>query len=141
MNKKRVFIIVIILLICSNAFTVFLLMKGKQHRNHPPFISEKIGLTGEKLAKVKKIEENHFVKMKPLTAKIHLKQAELFSSLANSNVSKQDSIKNEISNMERDRQNTLFEHFRTIYGICSTEEKKMLLEEINNHFSKQKHPR
>ena len=141
MNKKRVFIIVIILLICSNAFTVFLLMKGKQHRNHPPFISEKIGLTGEKLAKVKKIEENHFVKMKPLTAKIHLKQAELFSSLANSNVSKQDSIKNEIGNMERERQNTLFEHFRTIYGICSKEEKKMLLEEINNHFSKQKHPR
>jgi hypothetical protein len=141
MNKKRVFIIVIILLICSNAFTVFLLVKGKQHRNHPPFISEKIGLTGEKLAMVKKIEENHFVKMKPLTAKIHLKQAELFSSLANSNVSKQDSIKNEIGNMERERQNTLFEHFRTIYGICSTEEKKMLLEEINNHFSKQKHPR
>ena len=141
MNKKRVFIIVIILLICSNAFTVFLLMKGKQHRNHPPFISEKIGLTGEKLAKVKKIEENHFVKMKPLTAKIHLKQAELFSGLANSNISKQDSIKNEISNMESERQNTLFEHFRTIYGICSTEEKKMLLEEINNHFSKQKHPR
>lgn len=141
MNKKRVFIIVIILLICSNAFTVFLLVKGKQHRNHPPFISEKIGLTGEKLAKVIKIEENHFVKMKPLTTKIHLKQAELFSSLANSNVSKQDSIKNEISNMERDRQNTLFEHFRTIYGICSIEEKKKLLEEINNHFLKQKHSR
>ena len=141
MNKKRVFIIVIILLICSNAFTVFLLVKGKQHRNHPPFISEKIGLTGEKLAMVKKIEENHFVKMKPLTAKIHLKQAELFSSLANSNVSKQDSIKNEISNMESERQNTLFEHFRTIYGICSMEEKKKLLEEIYFFSSRRRHTR
>jgi predicted nucleic-acid-binding Zn-ribbon protein len=141
MNKKRIFIIVIVLLIISNAFTIFLLVKGKNHRNHPPFISEKIGLTGEKLAKVKKIEENHFVQMKPLTAKIHLKQAELFSSIANSNVSKQDSLKNEISNLESERQNALFEHFRTIYEICSMEEKKKLLEEINNHFSKQKHPR
>jgi hypothetical protein len=141
MKKNRILIILLILLIISNAFTVFLLVKGKQHRNHPPFISEKIGLTGQKLEKVKKMEESHFEKMKPLVNKIHLTQAEILSTIGNSNDGKQDSLKNILTQLESNRQTILFEHFKSIYQICDSEERKKLANEIDQHFSKQKHPR
>jgi hypothetical protein len=140
MKRNRIFIVVIILLIISNAFTIFLLLKEKKHGHHPPFLSEKIGLTGEKLVKVKKMEESHFEKMKPLTMKINLKQAELYSDLSNSNLPKQDSIKKEINQLELDRQNLLLQHFKSMYENCNTEEKKKLSEELKHHFSKHKNP-
>lgn len=140
MKRNRIFILVIVLLIISNAFTIFILLKEKKHGHHPPFLSEKIGLTGEKLEKVKKMEEGHFEKMKPLTMKINLKQAELFSDLSNSNLPKQDSIKKEINQLELFRQNLLLQHFKSMYENCNVEEKKKLSEELKHHFSKHKKP-
>jgi hypothetical protein len=141
MKKNRIFIVVISLLLFSNGFTIFLLVKGKNQGHHPPFISEKIGLTGDKLEKAKKMEEIHFEKMRPLNLKINLKRAALFSDLSDSNLPKKDSISKELSQLELDRQNLLLGHFQAIYNICSIDEKKKLLEEINHHFSKHKHPK
>jgi hypothetical protein len=141
MKRNRISIIVIVLLILSNAFTIFLLVKGKHRDNHPPFISEKIGLTGERLEKVKKMEEIHFDKMKPLILSINQKQAELFSDLANTTSDKHDSIQKQLNVLEQNRQTLLLEHFKTIYSICDADEKKRLLNEINQHFSRHKHPK
>jgi hypothetical protein len=141
MKNSRLYITVIVLLIISNAFTIFLLIKGKNHGQHPPFIAEKIGLTGEKLEKVKKIEESHFTKMKPLLNQIHSKQGELFSDISNAKSEKHDSIQQQLNNLEQNRQNLLLEHFKKIYSICDADEKQRLLKEINYHFSRHKHPR
>ncbi|MFM7667912.1 MAG: hypothetical protein ACKO7D_06960 [Bacteroidota bacterium] len=141
MKKNRILIALLILLIISNAFTIFLLVQRKHHRNHPPFISEKIGLTGQKLEKVKKMEESHFEKMKPLVNKIHSTQAEILSTIGNSNNIKQDSLKNILTQLESNRQTILLEHFKSIYQICDSNEREKLVNEINQHFSKQKHPR
>lgn len=141
MKKNRILITLLILLIISNAFTIFLIVKRKHHGNHPPFISEKIGLTGQKLERVKKMEESHFEKMKPLVSKIHLTQAEILSTIGNSNNIKQDSLKNVLAQLESNRQTILLEHFKSIYQICDSNERKKLGNEINQHFSKQKHPR
>ena len=141
MKRNRISIIVIVLLLLSNAFTIFLLVKGKHRGNHPPFISEKIGLTGEKLEKVKKMEEIHFDKMKPLILSINQKQAELFSDLANTTSDKHDRIQKQLNVLEQNRQTLLLEHFKTIYLICDADEKKLLLNEINQHFSRHKHPK
>lgn len=141
MKKNHILIILLFLLIMSNAFTIFLLEKRKHHGNHPPFISEKIGLTGEKLERVKKMEESHFEKMKPLVNKIHLTQAEILSTIGNSNESKQDSLKNILSQLDSNRQTILLEHFKSIYQICDSNERKELKREIDQHFSKQNHPR
>jgi hypothetical protein len=87
------------------------------------------------------MEEIHFEKMRPLNLKINLKRAVLFSDLSDSNLPKKDSISKELSQLELDRQNLLLGHFQAIYNICSIDEKKKLLEEINRHFSKHKHPK
>ena len=79
--------------------------------------------------------------MKPLVSKIHSTQAEILSNIGNSNDGKQDSLKNNLTQLESDRQTILLEHFKSIYQICDSNERKKLVNEINQHFSKQKHPR
>ena len=135
MKRKRIFVILIVLLILSNAFTVFLLFKGKHH-GHPPFISEKIGLIGDKLEKARKMEELHFEKMKPLTEKIQKQQAELFTSISESNSTKQDSILSNLNQLNAERESILLNHFKSLYAYCDSNEKEKLVNEIKNHFSK-----
>lgn len=140
MNKKRIYIILIVLLICSNIFTVFLLF-GSKHRGHPPFLSEKIGLQGDKLEKAKKMEEIHFQKMKPLTEKIQKQQAELFTSFSESNSTKQDSILSKLNKLNAERESILLNHFKSLYVLCDSNEKEKLVNEIKNHFSKPHQPK
>ena len=139
MRTNSLFKIIIILLLISNGFTLFLLIKpGKPP--HPPFISEKIGLTGEQLKKVKNIEQSHFNQMKPLDVKIEKLHEDLFLTIASNDKRKEDSLKTKISSLILKKDELLLAHFKNIYALCNPTQKQLFITEIKEHFSRRKHP-
>jgi hypothetical protein len=139
MKTNLLFKIIILLLIVSNGFTAFLLLK-KGKPDHPPFLSEKIGLTGEQLKKAKNIELSHFDEMKPLEVKIEKLHEELFLSVTSTDKRKVDSLKTAISSFILKKDELLLAHFKKIYALCNPTQKQLFITEIKEHFSRRKHP-
>jgi hypothetical protein len=139
MKKNKIQLIIIVLLLFSNTFTIFLLTRGKDHK-HPPYISDKIGLEGSKLEQAHKLEDAHFAKMKTISNQIQKKQSSLFSAINNNQVNN-DSLLTEINRLEMNRNKLVINHFRAFYKICDSGEKTKLTKEINEHFSKPHRPR
>jgi hypothetical protein len=139
MKTNLFFKIIIVLLIISNGFTAFLLLK-KGKPVHPPFLSEKIGLTGEQLKKAKNIELSHFDEMKPLEVKIEKLHEELFLSVTSTDKRKVDSLKTAISSFILKKDELLLAHFKKIYALCNPTQKQLFITEIKEHFSRRKHP-
>ena len=131
--------LLIILLIISNGFTAFLLVK-KDKPHKPPFISEKIGLTGDPLKKAKNIELSLFEQLKPLDSKIEKLHAELYFYISANDTKKEDTLKSTISKLILKKDDLLLAHFKKIYLLCNPSQKQQFVTEIKKHFSRPKHP-
>ena len=139
MRPNLLFKIIIILLLISNGFTLFLLIKpGKPH--HRPFLSEKLGLSGDQLKEAKKMELSHFDQMKPLDLKIEKLHEDLFLSITSNDKWKEDSLKSLISSFIIKKDELLLAHFKKIYALCNSSQQQLFTTELKEHFSRRKHP-
>lgn len=139
MRTNSLFKIIIILLLISNGFTLFLLIKpGKPP--HPPFLSEKLGFSGDQLKKAKNIEQSHFNQMKPLDVKIEKLHEDLFLTITSNDKRKEDSLKTTISSIILKKDELLLAHFKNIYTLCNLTQKQLFTTELKEHFSRRKHP-
>ena len=139
MKAKTYSKLLIILLIISNGFTAFLLVKkGKPH--YPPFVSEKIGLTGDQLKKAKNIELSLFEQLRPLDSQIEKLHAELYLCITAIDTLKEDNLKSRLSSLISKKNELHLTHFKKIYAICNPSQKQQFVTEIKKHFTRPKHP-
>lgn len=131
--------LIIALLLVSNGFTAFLLLKPGRPK-HPPFLSEKIGLSGEKFEKAKKIELSLFEQLKPIEHHIEQTHSELFIRLDQLDKTKKDSLQQVISSLIVKKDELVLSHFKKIYALCSPDQKQKFKTEIKEHFSNRHHP-
>ena len=139
MKTTLLFKIIIVLLLISNGFTAFLLVK-RGRPNHPPFISEKIGLTGDQLKKAKNIELSLFDQLRPIDVQIQKMHGELYLSITTDDTIKKDSLKSSISALIIRKIELHYTHFKKIYALCNSSQKQQFTTEIKSHFSRHKHP-
>ncbi len=139
MKTKLSHKLIILLLLISNGFTAFLLLKPGRPK-HPPFLSEKIGLSGEQFEKAKKIELSLFEQMRPIEQRIEQLHAELFIHLDQLDQTKEDSLQRVIGSLIVKKDELVLSHFKKIYALCSPDQKQKFKSEIKEHFSNRHHP-
>lgn len=139
MKTKLSHKLIIALLLVSNGFTVFLLLKPSRPQ-HPPFLSEKIGLSGEQFEKAKKIELSLFEQLKPIDHHIEQTHAELFIRLDQLDQTKKDSLQRVIGSLIVKKDELVLSHFKKIFALCSPDQKQKFKTEIKEHFSNRHHP-
>ena len=123
MKKNKLFAFLIITLVCTNLFLVFILFSRGHHPEPKKHIIKKLNFDKEQVMKYENLIREHRHKISSLDQKIKDLKVNLYTSLSKpENSVLPDSLSSEIAVLQKEIEMTHYNHFKEIQKICRKEQ-------------------
>lgn len=142
MKKNTILYVLIIILVIANGFFLYNYLghdskKRDRQKDRTSFIIKKLGFEGEQVDRYKNFKELHREKMRLMSDDIRLLKDDLFSKLADAEISESyiDSITSLIAEKEKAKDKEVFAYFKKVRDMCRDDQKdkfdKLLKDALN----------